>query len=48
MMDGKSFRPADKVRTQQRAGALDSRIVSIGQLLLFSGKSADAWMLDLS
>jgi hypothetical protein len=47
MVDGKSFRLADEVRyIQQRAAARDSRIVSIGQLVLFSSESGDAWMLD--
>ena len=47
MVDGKSFRLADEVRyIQQRAAAHDSRIVSIGQLVLFSSESGDAWMLD--
>jgi mevalonate kinase len=49
MVDGKSFRLADEVRyIQQRAAAHDSRIVSIGQLVLFSSESGDAWMLDPS
>src|SRR5215472_11316688 len=47
MVDGKSFRLADEVRyIQQRAAVHDSRIVGIGQLVLFS--SDDAWMLDPS
>src|SRR5262245_48365002 len=47
MVDGKSFRLADEVRyIQRRAAELDSRIVSIGQLVLFSSESGDAWMLD--
>ena len=49
MVDGKSFRLADEVRyIQQRAAAHDSRIVGIGQLVLFSSESGDAWMLDPS
>jgi hypothetical protein len=49
MVDGKSFRLADEVRyIQRRAAAHDSRIVSIGQLVLFSSESGDAWMLDPS
>ena len=48
MVDGKSFRPADKVRYTQQRAVHDSRIVSIGQLLLFSNESGDAWMLDPS
>jgi hypothetical protein len=49
MVDGKSFRLVDEVRyIQRRAAAHDSRIVSIGQLVLFSSESGDAWMLDPS
>jgi len=49
MVDGKSFRLADEIRyIQQRAAAHDSCIVSIGQLVLFSSESGDAWMLDPS
>jgi hypothetical protein len=31
---------------QRRAGNYDSRIVTIGQLILFSTKTGDAWLLD--
>src|SRR5499425_3287250 len=49
MVDGKSFRFADEVHyIQRRAAERDSRIVSIGQLVLFSSESGDAWMLDPS
>jgi hypothetical protein len=49
MVDGKSFRLADEVHyIQRRAAERDSRIVSIGQLVLFSSESGDAWMLDPS
>src|SRR6516165_12004934 len=49
MVDGKSFRLADEVGyIQQRAAEHDSRIVSIGQVVLFSSESGDAWMLDPS
>jgi hypothetical protein len=49
MVDGKSFRLADEVRyIQRRATEHDKRIVSIGQLALFSSESGDAWMLDPS
>ena len=49
MVDGKSFRLADEVGyIQRRAAEHDSRIVSIGQLVLFSSESGDAWMLDPS
>jgi hypothetical protein len=49
MVDGKSFRLADEVRyIQRRAAEHDSRIVSIGQVVLFSSESGDAWMLEPS
>jgi hypothetical protein len=44
---GQDFRLADEVRyIQRRAAQCDSRIVSIGPLLLFSTETGDAWMLD--
>ena len=46
-VDGRTFRPADEVRyIQHRAAQYDSRIVSIGPLILFSTETGDAWMLD--
>jgi hypothetical protein len=46
-VEGKSFRLADEVRyIQRRAADYDSRIVTIGQLILFSTKTGDAWLLD--
>ena len=49
MVDGKSFRLADEVRyIQRRAAEHDSRVVSIGQVVLFSSESGDAWMLEPS
>jgi len=46
-VDGKTFRLADEVRyIQGRAAKYDSRIVTIGQLLLFSSQTGDAWLLD--
>ena len=46
-MDGKSFRLADEVRyIQRRAAEHDGRIVSVGQLVLFSTETGDAWLLD--
>jgi len=49
IVDGKSFRLADEVSyIQRRAAEHDSRIVSIGQVVLFSSESGDAWMLDPS
>jgi hypothetical protein len=47
MVDGKSFRLADEVRyIQRRAAEHDARIVTIGQLALFSTETGDAWLLD--
>ena len=46
-MEGKSFGLADEVRyLQRRAANHDGRIVTIGQLILFSTKTGDAWLLD--
>ena len=47
MVDGKSFRLADEVRyIQRRAADHDGRVVTIGQLILFSTETGDAWLLD--
>jgi hypothetical protein len=47
IVEGKSFRLADEVRyIQRRAANYDSRIATIGQLILFSTKTGDAWLLD--
>ena len=49
MVDGKSFRLTDEVRYIQRwAADHTGRVISIGQLILFSSKSCDAWLLDPS
>ena len=46
-MKGRSFRLADEVRyIQRRAADYDGRIVTIGQLVLFSTETGDAWLLD--
>ena len=46
-MEGKRFRLADEVRyIQRRAAAHDGRIVTLGQLVLFSTETGDAWLLD--
>ena len=46
-MEGKSFRLADEVRyIQRRAADCDGRVVTIGQLILLSSKTGDAWLLD--
>ena len=48
-MEGGSIRLADEVRyIQQRAANHDGRIVTIGQLVLFSTATGDAWLLDRS
>ena len=42
-----NFRLADEVRyIQRRAADHDSRILTIGQLVLFSTETGDAWLLD--
>ena len=47
MVDGKSCRLADEVRyIQRRAAEHDERMVTIGQLVLFSTETGDAWLLD--
>jgi len=47
LIDGKSFHLADEVRyIQRRAARHDGRVVSIGQLVLFSTETGDAWLLD--
>jgi hypothetical protein len=49
MMDGKSYRLADEVRyIQERAADHDGRLVVLGQLILFSTDSGDAWLLDVT
>ena len=48
-MDGKTLRLVDEVRyIQRRAADHDGRIVTIGQLVLFSTDTGDAWLLDPS
>jgi hypothetical protein len=47
MVEGKDFRLADEVRHIQRCAARhDGRIVTVGQLILFSTQTGDAWLLD--
>src|ERR1700731_3673862 len=47
IVEGKSFRLADEVRyIQRRAADYDGRIVTVGQLVLFSPQTGDAWLLD--
>jgi hypothetical protein len=48
-VEGASFRLADEVRyIQRRAANHDGRVVIIGQLVLFSTETGDAWLLDRS
>ena len=47
MVDGKTLRLVDEVRyIQRRAADHDGRIVTIGQLVLFSTDTGDAWMAN--
>jgi hypothetical protein len=47
IVEGKSFRLADEVRyIQRRAADYHGHIVTIGQLVLFSTETGDAWLLD--
>src|SRR3984893_16810120 len=47
IVEGKSFRLEDEVRyIQRRAAEHDGRILTIGQLVLFSTETGDAWLLD--
>ena len=48
-VEGKSFRLADEVRyIQRRAADRHGRVVAVGQLVLFSTETGDAWLLDPS
>lgn len=45
----KGFRLADEVRyIQGKAADHDGRIVALGQLVLFSTETGDAWLLDVA
>ncbi len=47
LVDGARWRLADEVQyIQRRAAEYDSRIVTVGQLVLFSSETGDAWVLD--
>jgi hypothetical protein len=49
MVEGKSFRLTEEVRyIQRRAADRDGRVVTVGQLVLFSTETGDAWLLDPS
>jgi len=46
-VDGASFRLADEIRyITRRAAEHDGRVVTIGQLTLFSSETGDAWIID--
>jgi hypothetical protein len=46
-IDGASFRLADEIRyITRRAAEHDGRVVTIGQLTLFSTETGDAWIID--
>jgi hypothetical protein len=45
--ESRQLRLVDEVRhIQRRAAAHDGRVVTIGQLVLFSTETGDAWVLD--
>jgi len=47
MVEGASFRLADEIRyITRRAANHDGRVVTIGQLTLFSSETGDAWIID--
>jgi hypothetical protein len=49
MVDGKNFRLADEVRyILGRAAEQDGRVVTIGQIILFSTETGDAWLIEPS
>lgn len=49
VVDGKGFRLADEIRyIQDKAAEHDLRMVTIGQLILFSTETGDAWLLDVT
>ena len=49
MVEAGRFRLADEVHSiQRRAAEHDGRIVAVGQLVLFSTATGDAWLLDRS
>jgi hypothetical protein len=48
-VEGKSLRLADEVRyIQKKAANHDSRVLSLGELILFSTETGDAWLLEAS
>src|SRR6204780_2820405 len=49
IVDGKNFRLADEVRyILDRAAEHDGRVITIGQIILFSTETGDAWLIEPS
>jgi hypothetical protein len=49
VVDGKDFRLADEIRyIQDKAADHTLRMVTIGQLILFSTETGDAWLLEVT
>ena len=49
VVDGKDFRLADEIRDiQNKAAEHALRMVTIGQFILFSTETGDAWLLDVT
>ena len=49
VVDGKDFRLAEEISyIQDKAAEHDLRMVTIGQLILFSTETGDAWLLDVT
>ena len=49
LLDGKGFHLAGEVRyIQNKAADHDGRMVTLGQLILFSTDTGDAWLLDVT
>jgi hypothetical protein len=49
VIDGKDFRLAEEIRyIQDKAAEHDLRMVTIGQFILFSTETGDAWLLDVT
>ena len=48
-VEGQGFRLAEEVRyIQNKAAEHDGRVVTLGQLILFSTDTGDAWLLDVA
>jgi hypothetical protein len=49
LVDGKDLRLRDEIRyIQDKAADHDGRLITIGQLILFSTDTGDAWLLDVT